>query len=49
MDQESITDKWLNSSSDNCLNKKYFSYFHLCDAYTGNDDESKEIISLITV
>lgn len=49
MDQESITDKWLNNTSDDCLNKKYFSHFHLCDAYTDNGNDSKEIISLITV
>lgn len=49
MDQESITDKWLNNTLEDCLNKKNFPYFHLCDAYADSDNDSKEIISLITV
>lgn len=48
MDQESITDKWLNNTSDNCLNKKHFSYFNLCDAYTSIDNDCKETISVST-
>lgn len=48
MDQESMEDKRLNNTSEDCVNKKYFSHFHLCDAHTGNDNDRKEIISLIT-
>lgn len=48
MAQQSIADKWLNNTSDDCLNKKHFSYFNLCDAYTSDDNDSKETISVST-